>query len=976
MLALLLRVILLIGCFSCGCRAHEFSLPNIDTTFEMSGLQASLQATDIICSGLSVRAMTASWGHGLGEQSQELHLEAAVSDFLLECYLNYAYSTVSAAGNIGSAFVVTEPNSLDLVLDVIVPKSAMTDSLASANILIQRCDINILVSGVRFLTDEPLNSEFMFAITNDLGASLCKLLKDPTQLSRFLHKDNQESGTTVLTDFLNDLLTKEEGYRQELEDQSSSPYALVDFSHSVTWPAWGATGLLGWLGQYYLGRTVTREASEPDLAINFLMRDLWSAPAEDSSNSTMVLVNLTKPIVFEAASLAFNSSNINSDNKTANQRAFVRLDQVQVMGHDSVTRFSNFSFVGQHSFQVDVALDEVGLHVLGSLLLHNTSDATTIQEDRIAVDFSLQNVDATLVFFLAVDEDALGAIPLGALLSNNGGNDKDMGAVIHCLASSVVRLSLSDSSVRSLGVRENPNADDLFLIRAAGVEFDSLSVLFDVLPMLLSAKDERANVCTPPDSKQTNDDGEMNPYIDFRDLWLEPMQARTNGGTGTQPYGSVLSTAKTFLMEELLVMDPTNGQLRINMDFMAPFTHTQSGHAGFLDFDNETELPLISNVFVGSMAESHFHLELQHIRIGGLNKFEMPTSVFDPSNSSGFVVSNMVSLQSLELTTVVSASLYVDFLGNITVDDIAWTVQLSDFALALEMLAVLSKRKVFELPLVDLLDLNCWLAAIPPPSAGNSEENLTMKNIMLTAGSVLISSQCYECGSSTSAKHVTEEYRTLNDFFERLLTPLRGYDTLLQEQIHRMILEAPTKCHYHPSYESNNEVVKYMEGLDLSQSHTQKVEPSTLFTVTIDILIGLVVLLVFLFLAAYLVMARRHRAWLQSLEPDLVAAIYEAQESTKRRQRLINAAAGSMVKGEAVPGCVRWLVPLLILVSTVLLAGFWMDGIGGSLIVQLAGQNVLDLRRKDSIYSFVRLLWKNDSETLGVRFSLLFYWFL
>ena len=248
-----------------------------------------------------------------------------------------------------------------------------------------------------------------------------------------------------------------------------------------------------------------------------------------------------------------------------------------------------------------------------------------------------------------------------------------------------------------------------------------------------------------------------------------------------------------------------------------------------------------------------------------------------------------------------------------------------------------------------------------------------MQNIKLTAGSVLISSQCYECGSSASSRSVTEEYRTLNGLFERLLIPLLGDDTLLQKQINRMILEAPAKCHQHLSDDPSDKVASSVEGLDLSQSHAEKVEPSSLFTVAVAILMGLVAFFVVFLLAAYLFIARRHRAWLQSLEPDLVDATYKAQESTIRRERLINAAAGSMVKGEGVPVWVRWLVPLLIIVSTILfLGGFMMNGIGGSLLVHLAGQNVLDLQRKDSLYSFVRLLWQNDSETLAVRFARLF----
>ena len=156
-----------------------------------------------------------------------------------------------------------------------------------------------------------------------------------------------------------------------------------------------------------------------------------------------------------------------------------------------------------------------------------------------------------------------------------------------------------------------------------------------------------------------------------------------------------------------------------------------------------------------------------------------------------------------------------------------------------------------------------------------------------------------------------------------------------------MLLHAPKKCIHHPDYEPGEEVV-ISSDLDLSQSTAPEAKTSILFTLNIALLFALPVFLGVSLLCSSLVVAHRHRVWLRSLEVDSVADLYEAQEEKKKRQRLINAAAGPMVIGEGVPTGVRWLVPLMIIASTGLFCiGFFVNGIGGSLFVQLAGADVL-----------------------------------
>lgn len=959
-----LLVSLLASCTtsSGGVAAQEFQLDDVIVPVDLNGLEATVAATEIFCGGLSPRDLSLAWDAALDEGSQEetFNLVASINSFTLECTLNYAYSSQLLSGN-GTMLVKTANNTLDVNMDVVSSPTTATSTT------VHNCAITIAVElPIEFVNVEPLSSLFesMLAepggITKDLGDSVCTLLEDPSKVADLLtsvvsdgseetdeeNDDEEEMDLSVLVKSLANAnpKSKEDALLQELATTTTTVPQLINFQESnttLTWPAFGVVGLMNWLGQM-LGQETTKEteggAQEQDISINFFIRSLFPASETDGVELTL---DLTTPISFTG----------NVDGDTAGVPSELTVDQVQLLGFDSFTRFANVTYLGQHIFQVDFAMEEVRLRVLGNL-----QDGA---EERVAMDFVIRNIDLAVAILLAIDEVALGSIPLGVLFHD----EDDLSGVLDCVTASLVKLELADSMIRSLEVLEDPNSVDLLRIRDAGIEIGMLNILADILPLLLPEFEAQCAPDTlPVDS--------ASPFLDFRDLLLEPTVARSYGGLGTQPYGSLLSGIKTYLTNDVLGTDPITGALLVNANFIAPFTEAQSGTAGLLDFQDTPYVTSRSVEYIGTLTESRMNTTIKRIRIEGIDSFEKPAALLDPVVDEAFAVNNMIAIQSLKVTVILRTSVYIGYVGEIPVNDMALMVDLSELAVLMNIFAVVDEGSFFDFPLRDIFDANCWLATILPPKEGMEDMTLSLEDIDVTAERFELSARCHNCTDSgfEPVSEVFPAMTGLDGLVDKLLFPLLESDSFIQEELNQLILDAPSKCRHHPDYDPTIEKSSVGENLDLSQSGTALKEMTPELIAAITLMVGLAVVAAAFFYGAHRVVERRHRTWLQSLEQDRIAALCVAQENEKKRQSLVNAAAGAMFRGEAIPLRIRWLVPVMMLASTGLFcAGFFVIGHDVFVSLSLAGGELFVLSSPNNLFQICKDFWQPGSEFLAVR---------
>ena len=166
--------------------------------------------------------------------------------------------------------------------------------------------------------------------------------------------------------------------------------------------------------------------------------------------------------------------------------------------------------------------------------------------ETIKVDFGVDTLNVDLAVLMAIDENRLKALEVGGILIS--------GNLLACFLATLHELAVSGFDVSVGSIRDpvltgfiSPGIDRLVSegIEAVFLMYEStflraLPAIFqgpfrDILQEEVLASDFfNQGACT-----WLLDDGTMDEYIDFRDLFLPPDEAKTFGGSGDEPYGNL-----------------------------------------------------------------------------------------------------------------------------------------------------------------------------------------------------------------------------------------------------------------------------------------------------------------------------------------------------------------------------------------------------------------------------------------------------
>jgi len=421
-------------------------LPDIFVELDILGITGSLSVVNIICSEFNVTDLELTWDVTAMEESSRLNVTVGLEEFGMDCLVDYAYDLSIGLTGSGAAIIIVSESSLDASLVFTDPG---TDEEVAELV---NCTAVLQVTAVKFLNQELLADFFLDFVAgtdviSDLETGFCQVLMDPDELAALL---GDESIFTTIGDHTNvDPLEAEKAL------QIPEAVELVDLEGSETW---GAAAIIKWAGKN-LGKEFTREnedgVEEEDLLINQLIGDLYK------DNEDALTLNLTNVIRYEGVNILGTAM-------------VLELDQVSVAGLDTFSTFDNFQVLGNHTLQVDVTIELVQLSVSGDL---------TLVDERVNVDFSLPNVNATIALLFAVDEVALGGILMSAFLEAN------TEVAFNCLLASVLNVEVADSVMYSLRIQEHDSLS-LQSIHAMGIPFGAGNLVADILPNLFEPSNE------------------------------------------------------------------------------------------------------------------------------------------------------------------------------------------------------------------------------------------------------------------------------------------------------------------------------------------------------------------------------------------------------------------------------------------------------------------------------------------------------
>jgi hypothetical protein len=213
--------------------------------------------------------------------------------------------------------------------------------------------------------------------------------------------------------------------------------------------------------------------------------------------------------------------------------------------------------VGQYTLQNTLHLDYVTIELDLEVNIKPSTNEDSIIDvpdpnagivENIQVSFGVDDLNAGVAFLLAVDENKLKALEIGALLRSEN--------ILACFASVIFDLSLAGFDVSVGSIRDpvlsgfvSPGVDRIV---SNAIEFVFLMYepsFLAALPSIFQGpfrdiiQEEilASEFFNPTQGSCTwlNDQSSLDEYIDFRDLFLPPAEAAVLGGRGDEPYGNI-----------------------------------------------------------------------------------------------------------------------------------------------------------------------------------------------------------------------------------------------------------------------------------------------------------------------------------------------------------------------------------------------------------------------------------------------------
>lgn len=545
-------------------------------------------------------------------------------------------------------------------------------------------------------------------------------------------------------------------------------------------------------------------STETGLVINSILRSFFlnddgSLRLDPSSTSMMM-----NPVLFEG-----------HDRLT---EFTVTLNEVRLYGLDSITRFNSFRSIGKYTlqneltwdllkFEFDVILDIRPSKLDDAILIDPTSPGIS---ERFSIDFTVKNIDVEASFLLVLDEIAMGSMELGSLFDTKN--------LLPCLLSIVHAIKLSGLHVDPSYINDAPTVDGFLSSGLDRVISDSVEAAFSMYEGSLRA--------AIPNIFQTNVRELINTFLvdffidDRTESKCPELQSLEKGfidfrnffNSTDRSYGDLPGVLKNMLDDELLNTNPETGKLRFNEALVAPFTRAQSGIKGTMVFPIDLFSFLIPKAESQKFGMESLELRIFDPKIENLDTIGAPIQLLEPNATYGQVIDNYATLGS------VAKKLRIGFKGLFAIEgapsftmanQMDISVQLAGSDAWVSLMAKVDTEALFNFPLRDITNLQCWLYTLAAPDVldGSEEIRFSIFNALLTTTSMTFDLTCASCTSSSLfiLPEVLDslEASGVSDVVEKqlvkfILNLLRS--DYSQVYINEILMEATIRCPHSPKY--------------------------------------------------------------------------------------------------------------------------------------------------------------------------------
>jgi len=702
---------------------------------------SSLLIQDLDCSDFSIRNI--EYSHANTADNRRAFIHFGVSGISLRCSFNWEYES---GEEIVPIFATIIPNQGNILVDIEDTRMILKTMFQSNDLLrdpptsgrIESCEMTFelealqLSGGFAVEIIDRLAKLFRPILPNILETQICKLLKDV--------------GSPILNEKIASLARELNKLENEITDplsiQSSisarEASSLIDFKNMNYPPSAALFNTLGKVDSSW-NRIVDNE-----IAINALLRDkILNCQGSISLDFQTLHFLIRDTYVYEG------------DQSTP--KINVKINSLYIEGLDSFNKIKPLKAISKQTHETSFALGKLDIEAnvrveLGSTTPDLPPDIIEFifpnRAEEINIKVSVSDIESMITFFTGINRRSFETLKLQSVLHAN------------CSLSFLSQLNFTQFNLE-FNQYEGPRIQGLLspgIDKLSQEMLDSLDAMYNMvetIPILartvgLEIMQNEAMKAIAQFS-QTNCpryvQHRQNSFLDFRDLLLNPKLAKEKGGSGTMPYGDIISNAMG-LFNRFLLADETNGLPYLNEYFIGPVTRLLSNTTGYLNIPTKM-------IFSFPLGENEIMVHIIGIEIENLNSTIFPLKIIQPRSNDPYILDTDITIGAGSKPLNFSAQVAVEMKGTdfSIPNTIKLSVQLKQMRLLASILAKVDEQAFMDLPMNDAANPSCWAAMIPGPTVRNlgnivddpSYPFFAFDDFSLSADETSIDFECLSC---------------------------------------------------------------------------------------------------------------------------------------------------------------------------------------------------------------------------------------
>jgi len=508
----------------------------------------------------------------------------------------------------------------------------------------------------------------------------------------------------------------------------------------------------------------------------------------------------------------------------------ILLNQISILGLDSITEFDTLETIGKHTLsnswtwsqlemKIDVTIQMAPSTLEDAILSGITSEG--IQED-ISITMKAEDITVLSSLLIALDEPSLAKLQLGSFLDTKN--------IIECVWSVVNRLDLTGLNVQYKNVDPpvmsgfiSPGIDRLFsdAVMAALDLYEASKLINQTLPALFGTtvvdiinqfiidpmvSESQSSVCPLSTADQ------QSGLLDYSAFFQ----------TENNAFGDLPAMLKTMMDEELFAPtmttangggDGNGGRMKINEALLEPFTKRQSGVEGRMNIVDS--LWNVDSEAAVAFGLDSVQLSGRELFMKNIDTIISPSHFLRVSSGEPYLLENQVTFEGEKTTSTGTngrsmddtLSVHLDGLWALVGDEALATRNELDFSFDLggsswivDVLAPMVTKSLLQFPIVDTFNTDCWLATL---------DELSLEKFVMDVPNLNLNLTCTNCTSIGLSKALPDvmtllqpSKKILEDrIIELGMEWIRSEST--REYLNGLVQDSKLRCPHSPTFDAS-----------------------------------------------------------------------------------------------------------------------------------------------------------------------------